>query len=217
MSEDETYPPRVELPRQVGRVAMNWGHLEYLTSVTLWVAVNVSTGKGRLLTNGVALLTQWDQIEARLSMEDAFTPEMREWFKAWRKKADVLRVRRNEAVHSFWGTSDDPDAPYAALDLLGRKARVAVREDVVPGGAEALRLLASEIGEACIELAKWTAEIMGPVAPKWDPPRHGAVEYACPAPAHSMTESSAQSSALRGIRSRPEVAGVSRRGDPHQP
>jgi hypothetical protein len=150
---------------------MNWGHLENATAITLWVAVDVSTGQGRLLTNGVPLLTQWDQIEGRLSM-DPFPPELLAWFKLWRKKADALRVRRNEAVHSFWGTSDDPDSPYAALDLLGRKARVSVREDVVPGGAETLRNLANEIASACVELVKWTAETMGPAAPKWEvPPR----------------------------------------------
>ncbi|HXN62336.1 MAG TPA: hypothetical protein VN886_17965 [Acidimicrobiales bacterium] len=169
MSSGEPYPPDVELPRQVGRVAMNWGHLEHATALTLWVACDVSTGRGRLLTNGVPLLTQWEQVAARLSMEP-FTEELREWFKRWRKGADALRIRRNEAVHSFWGTSDDLQSPYAALDLLSRAARVKVREDVVPGGAESLRILANEIGASCIELTKWTAETMGPVAPKWEAP-----------------------------------------------
>ncbi len=145
---------------------MNWAHLEQATALTLWVATDVSTGQGRLLTNGVSLLTQWDQITARLSM-DGFTPDLGEWFKRWRKKADTLRIRRNEAVHSFWGTSDDRQTPHVALDLLSRAARVNVRQDVVPGGAATLRVLANEIGEACVELTKWTVETMGPVAPKW--------------------------------------------------
>ena len=144
---------------------MNWSHLEQATAVALWVAAGVKVGQGRLLTNGVPTLIQWDQIATRLSAP-SFQPELLSWFKEWRKRAEALRLRRNDAIHSMWGATGDSDYPHIALDALSRRARGVVREDVVPGGAASLRGLANEIGTATLHLVDWTANTMGPGAPE---------------------------------------------------
>jgi hypothetical protein len=89
------FQPDVELPRQVGRVAMNWAHLEQATSITLWIAAELKVSQGQLLTAGVPLPTQWDQISERL-LAASFSPDMREWFRDWRRRADALRIRQDD-------------------------------------------------------------------------------------------------------------------------
>jgi hypothetical protein len=157
------YPPEVELPRQVGRVAMNWSHLEQVTSITLWVVAELRVGQGRLLTSGMPVSTQWDLISARL-LESSFSPDMREWFRAWRRTSEVLRVRRDDAIHAIWWPTGGAESPLGAMDVVGRRARRTVKEDVVPGGVAGIRGLANEIARACIDLVRWTTNIMGPQA-----------------------------------------------------
>jgi hypothetical protein len=155
------FPPDVELPRQVGRVAMNWSHLEQATSITLWIAAELKVSQGQLLTTGVSLPTQWDQISARL-LAASFSPDMREWFRDWRRRADALRIRRDDVIHAIWWPTGGSESPYWAIDALSRRARDTVQEDVMPGGTPALRGLANEIASACIDLVNWTSQVMGP-------------------------------------------------------
>ena len=155
------FQPDVELPRQVGRVAMNWSHLEQATSITLWIAAELNVSQGRILTAGVPLSTQWDQISARL-LAASFSPDMREWFRDWRRRADALRTRRDDVIHAIWWSTGGSDSPYWAIDELSQRARDTVQEDVVPGGTAALRGLANEIASACIDLVNWTSHVMGP-------------------------------------------------------
>jgi hypothetical protein len=155
------YPPEVELPRQVGRVAMNWSHLEQATSITLWIVAEVRVGQGRLLTSGIPLATQWDQITACL-LNTSFSPDTREWFRGWRRSADVLRIRRDDAIHAIWWPTGSSDSPFGAIETVGQRARRTVGEDVVPGGVAAIRGLANEIARSCIDLVRWAGEIMGP-------------------------------------------------------
>ena len=155
------FQPDVELPRQVGRVAMNWSHLEQATSITLWIAAELNVSQGRILTAGVPLPTQWDQISARL-LAASFSPDMREWFRDWRRRADALRTRQDDVIHAIWWPTGGSDSPYWAIDELSQRARDTVQEDGVPGGTAALRGLANEIASACIDLVNWTSHVMGP-------------------------------------------------------
>jgi hypothetical protein len=155
------FQPDVELPRQVGRVAMNWSHLEQATSITLWIAAELNVSQGRILTAGVPLATQWDQISARL-LAASFSPDMREWFRDWRRRADALRIRQDDVIHAIWWPTGGSESPYWAIDTLSQRARDTVQEDVVPGGTAALRGLANEIASACIDLVNWTSHVMGP-------------------------------------------------------
>ena len=140
---------------------MNWAHLEQATSITLWIAAELKVSQGELLTAGVPLPTQWDQISERL-LAASFSPDMREWFRDWRRRADALRIRQDDVIHAIWWPTGGSESPYWAIDALSRRARDTVQEDVMPGGTAALRGLANEIASTCIDLVNWTSQIMGP-------------------------------------------------------
>ena len=75
--------------------------------------------QGRILTAGAPLSTQWDQISARL-LAASFSPDMRESFRDWRRRADALRIRRDDVIHTIWWPTGGSDSPYWAIDELSR-------------------------------------------------------------------------------------------------
>jgi hypothetical protein len=145
-----------DIARAVGRVALNWAHLEAMTSLTLWTLADLpNLGFGSLLTNGVPVATQWDQIQIllRTTERDALL----EWFTSWQGQAAQLQGRRNEAVHSQWFPTGDHARPFEAWDLLSRKARARAeaRRNVMPGGVTEVDALADSIAVNFRDLQNW--------------------------------------------------------------
>ncbi|MGA9078227.1 MAG: hypothetical protein WB383_07850 [Acidimicrobiales bacterium] len=143
-----------DIARAVGRVALNWAHLEAMTSITLWTLANLPrVSLGTLLTNGVPVATQWDQIQVLLhsTKQDALL----EWFTSWRCQAAQLQGSRNEAVHSQWFPTGDHARPFEAWDLLSRKARADARRNVMPGGVTEVDALADSIAVSFRDLQNW--------------------------------------------------------------
>jgi hypothetical protein len=143
------------IPFELGRVVLNWGHIEATTTVTLWGAAgNLNVEVGRILTAGVPIGVQWEQIELLLA-RDEVPSELAAWWAKWVPTAKALQARRNAAVHGYWLSTGEMNAPFKALDFTSQKARKGLREDRSPGGSEGLRVLANEIGEAHEALLAW--------------------------------------------------------------
>jgi hypothetical protein len=144
-----------QIPFHLGRVVLNWGHIEATTAVTLWGAAgNLNVEVGRILTAGVAVGIQWEQI-ALLLARDGVPAELGTWWASWVPTAKELQTRRNAAVHGYWLATGELNAPFKALDFTSQKARKGPREDRSPGGSEGLRVLANEIGAAHEALLAW--------------------------------------------------------------
>ncbi len=112
----------------------------------------------RVLIAGMVLDAQWDAISVFLTSGHCANDEALSWFKAWRKRAEVLRTRRNDVVHSLWAIDgDDPEPSAVAIDTVSRKARAAPRLDVVPRRKDEVSEIANEILDLHAELAEWTA------------------------------------------------------------
>jgi hypothetical protein len=168
--EGEVPPPLIvnigtfdeEIYEAVGSVAVAWSHLERRTHGALWTFA--SEGKfalhmpSRVLIAGMALPAQWDAIEVFLSQPSMGDADAATWFRDWRRKAERLQTRRNDAVHSSWAIdASNPEPSARAIDVVSRKARGGERWDVVPGGKADVTLLAEAIEKHHVDLADWTS------------------------------------------------------------
>jgi hypothetical protein len=143
-----------DIARAVGRVALNWAHLEAMTSLTLWTLADLpKLSLGTVPTNGVPLATQCDQIQVLLHTTER--DALLEWFRSWRGKAAQLQGRRNEAVHSQWFPTRDHARPFEAWDMLSKKARADARRNIILGGVTEVDALADAIAVSFRDLQNW--------------------------------------------------------------
>jgi hypothetical protein len=104
----------------------------------------------------------WDgklrAIEVFLSTPPTGDAEALAWFKAWVRKADRLRQRRNDVVHSQWAVDgNDPGDTAMAVDDGSRRARLGLRLDHIPGRKADVGKLADEIMQHRKDLSTWEA------------------------------------------------------------
>lgn len=144
-----------QIPFHLGRVVLNWGHVEAATTVALWGAARIPNVEvGRVLTAGTPVVVQWEQIGLLLA-RDGVPSELATWWANWVPRAKGFQARRNAAVHGYWLPTGETSEPFMALDFISQKSRKGVLEDRSPGGSEGLRVLADEIGVAHEQLLAW--------------------------------------------------------------
>jgi hypothetical protein len=188
---DETIYPAL------GRVVSEWSHLEHRTNGALWMFASVGTlplmhEPSRVLMAGMALDARWEALKVLLASPPGGDAEALAWFGTWLGTARGLKTRRNDAIHSLWAIdANSPEDSAVAIDSGSRKARSAVRVDVVPRRQEELAELATEIADHHVALSEWTGRQfrrLGPPAAEGGsvhvPPRSPVVEFVPPAAGH---------------------------------
>lgn len=134
-----------ELYLAIGRVAANWSLLEVVSGLVLMGLVGSRDETlARAIVAGQRVENVWDTIEAVLVAYGDGTSDQLAEFRTWRRKANVCRRRRNEAIHSAWSLTDSSEKP-SALDMMSQRAKRGTRADLFPGGVDDLEDLAREI------------------------------------------------------------------------
>jgi hypothetical protein len=143
------------LTNEVGRVVLNWTHLEMTSHIVLWLVADLaSSNVGRIMTSGIPTATIWEQTALLLTERNA-AEDLKQWYKVWTAKAHQVKDERNRAVHGWWFATGDAQAPYTALDAMSRGARKGIRENVVPRGQGGIMATADAIVQHTSDLVRW--------------------------------------------------------------
>jgi hypothetical protein len=139
----ETDPDDQGLYHALGLIAARWSGVELQSGVMLAVATgNDNAQVGRIMVSGQPIHVVWDLTAAILKLYREDASAVLGEFESWRKLADRLRIRRNDAIHSGWLLVEDGPT---AWDMFSRKAREDIRLNLFPAGVAELRQLAVDI------------------------------------------------------------------------
>lgn len=129
----------------IGRVAANWSLVELVSGLVLMGLVGSREETlARAVVAGQRVENVWDTIEALLVAYGERVEDQLAEFRRWRRQANSLRRRRNEAIHSAWSLTESTGKP-AAWDMMSQKAKQGARADLFPGGVAELEDLARDI------------------------------------------------------------------------
>jgi hypothetical protein len=142
------------LANEVGRLVLNWTHLEMTAHIVLWLVADLASSNVGRMTSGIPPATIWEQTALLLTERNA-AKDVEQWYKVWTAKAHRLKDERNRAVHGWWFATGDAQAPYTALDAMSRGARKGIRENVVPRGQGGIMATADAIVQHTSDLVRW--------------------------------------------------------------
>ncbi len=131
----------------IGRIAANWSLIELVSGLVLVGLLGIrDESLARAVVAGQRVENVWETIDALLVAHGDPVAEQLAEFRRWRRRANALRRRRNEAIHSAWSVTGSTEQP-AAWDVMSQKAKRGVRADLFPGGVAELEELARNIAE----------------------------------------------------------------------
>jgi len=144
-SVERVSPAEDELYLAIGRVAANWSLVELVSGLVLMGLVGSRDETlARAVVAGQRVENVWETIDALLVAYGDPVAEQRSEFGSWRRTANALRRRRNEAIHSAWSLTDS-GGRAAAWDMMSQRAKRGARPDLFPGGVADLEELARDI------------------------------------------------------------------------
>jgi hypothetical protein len=145
LGEAEQSRDEDELHRALGRIAANWSLIEIDSGLVLMGLVgNRDEMLARAVVAGQRVENVWETIQALLTAYGDAGAEQLAAFTVWRRAANKLRRRRNEAIHSAWSLTSDGEGPQA-WDVMSQRAKRGARSDLFPGGVAELEELAGAI------------------------------------------------------------------------
>ena len=159
-------PAADHLYRAIGQVAANWSLVELVSGLVLMGLVGSRDETlARAVVAGQRVENVWETTEALLvAYGDRVADQLAE-FRRWRRNANTLRRRRNEAIHSAWSFTGS-GGRAAAWDMMSQKAKQGARPDLFPGGVAELEELARDIAALEARLTEMHESIfIGPQAP----------------------------------------------------
>jgi hypothetical protein len=129
----------------LGRVAVNWSLVELVSGLVLMGLLGSrEESLARAVVAGQRVENVWATIEALLVAYGEPVEEQLAEFRLWRRNANNLRRRRNEAIHSAWSLTGSA-GKAAAWDMMSQRAKHGARSDLFPGGVPDLEELAQSI------------------------------------------------------------------------
>ncbi len=157
-----------ELYVAIGRVAANWSLVELVSGLVLMGLVGSREETlARAVVAGQRVENVWETIEALLVAYGERAAEQLDEFRRWRRNANALRRRRNEAIHSAWALTGTGGGA-AAWDVMSQRAKRGARADLFPGGVADLEELALAIADLEARLTDIHERIF--IAPRPRPP-----------------------------------------------